>query len=91
VNATQAHSPGIGGGYTFSLAGVPLSVWDSTLRTGATVIQAANSLGYLQAALRSYYNAPELEILSRVTQQLPDQLDFNIIYFGVLNPETVTI
>jgi hypothetical protein len=89
--ATQPHSPPLGGGYTFSLTGVPLGVYDSVLKGSATTIQVVNWLGYLRTALRTYYNAPELEILSRNTQQLPDQLDFNILYIGVSNPEPVTI
>lgn len=91
IVATQAHSPGLTGGYTFSLSGTPLSVYDSVLKTGSTSIQAKNSLGYLRSALRTYYNAPELDIISREIQQMPDQLDFNILYIGVANPETVTI
>jgi hypothetical protein len=57
---TQAHSPGMGGTYTFSLGGVPLSVYDSTFGKASTQIQITNSIGYLQSALRTYYNAPEL-------------------------------
>lgn len=91
VVTTQVHSPALAGGYTFSLSGTPLSVKDRVLQAGSTTIQATNPLRYLREALSTYYNAPELDIISRDIQQMPDQLDFNIIYIGVANPETVTI
>jgi hypothetical protein len=88
---SQTHSPGIAGTYIFRVDGVPLSVYDSMFKLYSTTIQTTNSLGFLQAALRTRYNAPELEIISRNTQQLPDQFNFNILYFGVPNPLPITI
>jgi hypothetical protein len=86
IVATQAHSPGLDGGYKFSLSGTALSVYNSVLQAKSENIQAANWIGYLRAALRTYYNAPELDIISREIQQMPDQLDFNILYIGVASP-----
>lgn len=88
---TQAHSAGIAGTYILRVGGVPLVVYDSMFRTNSATIQTTNSLVHLQTALRTLYNAPELQVISRNTVQLPDQINFNILYFGVLNPQQITI
>jgi hypothetical protein len=47
IAATQPHSAGLDGGYTFNLNGVPLAVYDTVLRDESTTIRARNSLNRL--------------------------------------------
>jgi hypothetical protein len=62
VTATtvQEHSPGLSGTYMFRINGVPLNVYDNSIRRFSNTIQTSNSLGNLLAAIRLYYNAPEI-------------------------------
>ena len=56
----QEHSPGLSGTYMFRINGVPLNVYDNSIKRFSNTIQTSNSLSNLLAAIRLYYNAPEI-------------------------------
>ena len=56
----QAASPGLGGTYTFSINGAPLSVLDSSTSVMSTSISINNYLPYLGLAIRKFYQGVEI-------------------------------
>lgn len=70
----QAASPGLGGTYTFSISGVPLSVLDSSTYALSSTINIANYLPYLGSAIQRYYPGSEISLIARNTAQMPNQL-----------------
>ncbi len=77
--------------YSFLINNQPLKVIDDTTRLASTTIRIANSFTRLAAAIQEQYPSSQIQINARRVTQLPNQLDFNILYHGVDNPPTVTI
>jgi len=64
----------LGGTYTLKIDGVDLSVYDGATGTYSTTISASNYLGYVQNALISKFNSPDLTIHTRNVLQYPNQI-----------------
>ena len=91
ATTAQINSPGLDGFYSFMVNNQPLNVIDDSTKLASTTIRVSNPLWRLAAALKAYYPNSEIMITTRRVIQLPNQLDFNILYHGVNNPQTITI